>query len=289
MIHYRMFKFYLNQGMRVTKIHTIYRFKQSAWLAKYIDHNTQKRTKAKTNFEKDLYKLMNNAFFGKTMENVRDRTNLEFTDHSQIDQIIKRQSKLKFKGIMVHYSMYSVYKFDKEKTVFDKPIYLGFSVLELSKLLMYEIYYHTLEPYWQNKIQLHYMDTDSFILSFNANNRELINFLQENKDEFDFSELDKSHELYDPINKKVIGKMKIETSPVLVLDTFTALRSKSYSFSYNSIIQKAKQKGIQKAPKCEEYQNSLFNSETSSSTNISIRSNLHNLTVEKKQTSFESF
>ena len=151
MIHYRMSKFYLNQGMKVTKIHTIYRFKQSPWLAKYIDHNTQKRTVAKTNFEKDLYKLLHNAFFGKTMENLRDRTNLEFINHSQIDQTIKRQSKLSFKGIMDHYSKFSVYKFDKEKTVFDKPIYLGFSVLELSKLLMYEFYYHTLEPYWQNK------------------------------------------------------------------------------------------------------------------------------------------
>ena len=74
-----------------------------------------------------------------------------------------------------------------------------------------------------------------------------------------------------------------------MLDTFTALRSKSFSFSYNNNnnnnnnnIRKAKQKGIQKAPKYEEYQNSLFNSETSSSTNISIRSNLHNLTVEKQ-------
>ena len=129
------------------------------------------------------------------------------------------------------------------------------------------------------------MDTDSFIPSFDTNHQELINFLQENKDEFDFSDLDKSHEFYIPINKKVIGKMKIETSPVLVLDTFTALRSMSYSFSYNNnnkYIQKAKQKGIQKAPKSEEYQNSMFNSETSSSTNISIRSNLHNLTVEKQ-------
>ena len=279
MIHYRMFKFYLNQGMKVTKIHTIYKFKQSPWLGKYIDHNTQKRTVAKTIFEKDLYKSMNNAFFGKTMENVRDRTNLEFIDHSQIDQIIKRQSKLSFKGIMDHYSKFSVYKFDKEKTVFDKPFYLGFTVLELSKQLMYEFYYNKLQPYWQNKIHLHYMNTDSFILSFDTKHQELINVLQENKDEFDFSELDKSHELYNPINKKVIGK--IETSPVLVLDTFTALRSKSYSFSFNN-NQKAKQKGIQKAPKCEEYQNSLFNSETSSSTNISIRSNLHNLTVEKQ-------
>ena len=186
---------------------------------------------------------------------------------------------------MDHYSKFSVYKFDKEKTVFDKPIYLGFTVLELSKLLMYEFYYNKLQPYWKQSIQLHYMDTDSFILSFDTNHQKLINFLQENKDEFDFSELDKSNEIYDPINKKVIGKMKIETSPVLMLDTFTALRSKSYSFSYNSpngITQKAKQKGIQKSPKCEHYKNSLFNSETSSSTNISIRSNLHNLTVEKQ-------
>ena len=107
------------------------------------------------------------------MKNVRDRVNLEFIDHSQIQQIIKRQSKLSFKGIVEHYSKFSVYKFDKEKTVFDKPIYLGISVLELSKLLMY----HTLEPYWQNKVQLHYMDTDSFILSFDTNHQELINFL----------------------------------------------------------------------------------------------------------------
>ena len=95
------------------------------------------------------------------------------------------------------------------------------------------------------------MDTDSFILSFDTNHQELINFLQENKDEFDFSEFGKSNELYDPINKKVMGKMKIETSPVLVLDTFTALRSKSYSFSYNNKnnnIQKAKQKEYKKLP-----------------------------------------
>ena len=230
MIHYRMFKFYTKLGMKVTHLHSIFRFKQSPWLDKDINHNTQKRTKAKTNFEKDLHKLMNNAFFGKTMENVRDRVNLEFIDHTQIQQIIKRQSKLSFKGIVDHYSKFSVYKFDKEKTLFDKPSYLGFTVLELSKLLMYEFYYNILQPYWQNKIQLHYMVTDSFILSFDTNYQELINFLQENKDEIDFSELYNTHELYNPINKKVIGKMKIETSPVLVLDSFTALRSKIYYF-----------------------------------------------------------
>ena len=108
MIHYRMFKFYTKMGMKVTKIHSLWRFKQSLWLEKYINHNTQKRTEAKTNFEKDLYKLMNKDYFGKTEEIVRERVNLEFIDHSQIQQIIKRQSKLSFKGIMDHYSKFSV-------------------------------------------------------------------------------------------------------------------------------------------------------------------------------------
>ena len=76
--------------MKVTKIHTLYNFKQSAWLAKYIDHNTQKRTEAKTNFERDLYKVMCDALFGKTMENVRNKTN----------KILDRQSKLSFKDIV---------------------------------------------------------------------------------------------------------------------------------------------------------------------------------------------
>ena len=276
MIHYRMFKFYTKMGMKVTKIHSLWRFKQSLWLEKYTNHNTQKRTKAKTNFEKDFYKLMNNAFVGKTMENVRERVNLEFIDHTQIDQIIKRQSKLSFKGIMDHYSNFSVYKFDKEKVIFQTPIYLGFSVSELSKLLMFEFYYFTLEPHWQNKVQLHYMYTDSFVLSFDSQLKNLIEFLKENKDEFDFSELDNAHQLYNPTNKNFIGKMKIETSPVLVLDSFRALRSKSYAYSYGA-TQISKQKRIQKSPKKESYFNSLFNSETTTATIYA-----HNLTVQEQ-------
>ena len=79
------------------------------------------------------------------------------------------------------YNVFSVYKFEKEETVFDKPIYLGFTVLELSKLLMYEFYYKTLEPFWQNKVQLLYMDTDSFVLSFDSQFENLIEFLKPKK------------------------------------------------------------------------------------------------------------
>ena len=190
-----------------------YRFRQSPWLATYIDKNTQNRSESETNFEKDLYKLMNNAFFGKTVENVRDRINLEFIPHTEYEQIIKRQSKLSFKGLKHHYKNFSTYKYEKEQIVFDKPIYLGLTVLDLSKRLMYEFYYNTLKPVWNNKLKLHYMDTDSFILSFDSTFDELTNFLEENKNEFDFSELDKNNKIYSTRNKKVVGNMKIETSP----------------------------------------------------------------------------
>ena len=123
-----MFKFYNKMGMKGTKIHTFYIYKQSLWLAKFINHNIQKRTKAKTNFEKDLYKSMKNAFFGKTMENVRERVNLEIIPHTEIDQIKKRQSKLSFEGISQHDNDFSLYRFIQEKTVFDKPMFLRLSV-----------------------------------------------------------------------------------------------------------------------------------------------------------------
>ena len=125
------------------------------------------------------------------------------------------------------------------------------------------------------------MDTDSFLLSFDSQLENLFEFSKQNKDEFDFSELDNAHQVYNPTNKKVIGKMKIATSPVLVLDSFTALRSKSYSFSYNC-IQKEKQKVIQNAPERENYTRCLFMSETTSATNYSIRSYLHKRSVEKQ-------
>ena len=95
------------------------------------------------------------------MENVRERTNTDIIPLTEIDQIMKRQSKLNFKGISQHHNDFSLYKYDNEKVTFDKPIYLGFSVLEQSKLLTYDFYYHKLQPYYTNKNKLLYMDTDS--------------------------------------------------------------------------------------------------------------------------------
>ena len=129
------------------------------------------------------------------------------------------------------------------------------------------------------------MDTDSFILSIKT--EDLIKDLEYFKNDFDFSELDESPELYDTINKKVIGKMILETSPIIELDNFVALRSKSSSFSYKDTegalhIQEAKQKRIQHLSQNKKIINSLFNCKTTTATNYSIRSDAQNLTVQKQ-------
>ena len=78
LVHYRMLKFYVRHGMIVDKVHDIISFRQSRWLEKYIHFTTQKRNQAVNDFENDFYKLLNNAFYGKTLENVRNRLKIKF-------------------------------------------------------------------------------------------------------------------------------------------------------------------------------------------------------------------
>ena len=255
LLHYRMLKFYVRQGMVVDKVHDIISFKQSNWLKKYINFNTMKRNQAVSDFEKDFYKLLNNAFYGKTMENVRNRLKIKFIKKDDYREIIKQQSKLTFNGIHKSYENCDSYTHKQNEVLMNKPIYLGFSVLELSKLHMYETYYDILQPYFgQENIQLHYIDTDAFILSLKTQNiTKDLKYLEEI---FDFSNIDKNHDLFSNKNKKVIGKFKIETPKNIWIDEFICLRSKMYAFKCGN-DSKNKLKGVSKSQsknlKFEEY------------------------------------
>ena len=277
-----MLKFYVRHGMIVEKINELISFKQIKWLEKHISFNTQKRNNAKNDFEKDFFKLLVNAAFGKFLENVRNRLGLELIKKNDIKKIIKQQSKLTFNGIQKSYENYDSYTFKKNEVLMDKAIYVGFVILELSKLHMYETYYDTLQPYFgQENLQLHYLDTDGMILKMQT--KDIIKDLKNLEDIFDFSNLDKNHELYNEKNKKIIGKFKIETPKNIWIDEFICLRSKAYSFKCKDNDEdKNKIKGISKSQskhiKFEEYYNCLFGGEYQKECkNYTIRSINHEM------------
>ena len=116
------------------KVHEIISFKQSKCLEMYINFNTQKRSQAVNDFEKDFYKLLNKAFYGKTMENIQNRLKLKFIKKDYTDRIVEQQSKLTFNGIHKSYGNCDRYTFEQNEVLLDKAIYLRVSVLKLSKL-----------------------------------------------------------------------------------------------------------------------------------------------------------
>ena len=124
LIHYRMLKFYVRHGMKIKKVHSVISFKQSKWLEKNIDFNTQKRNHAVNDFEKGFYKLVNNAFYGKTMENVRNRCKIEIIKGDNYDKILKQQRKLTFNGICKSFENFDSCLENYHEILLDQPIYL---------------------------------------------------------------------------------------------------------------------------------------------------------------------
>ena len=122
LVHYRLLKNYVGHGMTVDKVHTVISFEQSKWLKKYINFNFQKRTKAKNDFEKDFYKLLNSAFSGKTMLNFRNRRKIEFVKKDDTDKNIKQQSKMTFNGIPKSHETYDSYVRHSNRT---KCLWIG--------------------------------------------------------------------------------------------------------------------------------------------------------------------
>ena len=223
--HYRNLKLYLELGMKIKKVNKVISFSQSPWLKQYIDFNTNKRKEATEDFEKDMYKLMNNAVFGKTMENVRKRTPYELVSNQ------KRYQKLindpSFKNcVFVNDNLCGITR--SHTTVrLDKPIAIGFSILELSKVLMYDFHYNVMKPKYDDKIKLLFTDTDSLCYEIQTN--DIYEDMKSNAPLYDFSEYPKTHVLHSMENKKVIGKLKDETGSIPIRE-FVGLRSKMYAF-----------------------------------------------------------
>ena len=248
-VHIRSLKQALHYGLKLKKVYKIIEFNQESWLTPYIDINTELRKIAKNDFEKDLFKLMNNAVFGKTMENVRKHRDIRLVTTD------KKRSKL-VSELNYHTMNYisedlSIIEMKRTKVEMNKPIYLGLPILEISKILMYEFWYDYMKPKYGINVKLCYMDTDSFIMSIKTKHfyKDIANDVEKR---FDTSNYEADRPLATGKNKKVIGLIY--------------WRPKTYSYLTDDCKEDKRAKGTKKCVikrmiKFNDYKNCLLNGE----------------------------
>ena len=138
-LHYRNLQLYLSWGTKLTKIHRVLRFKQSDWMKKYIDFNTEKRTNAANSFEKDFFKLMINSVYGKTVGNLRKIYVRLVNNKTDFLKYTSRPTHITHQILDKNYIAFPEIK---PVLALNKPIHVGFTVVELTKWLMYDFHYN---------------------------------------------------------------------------------------------------------------------------------------------------
>ena len=244
-IHYKNLIQCVREGMKLKKIHRGIKFIESEWMKPYIKMNTNLRTKAKNNFEKDFYKLMNNSVFGKTMENIRNRVNVKLVNTQERLKKLISKPNLKSPPKIFNENLVSVH-LKKTNLLMNKPVYLGMCILDLSKTIMYDFHYNYIKPKYGDKAKLLFTDTDSFM--YEVETEDFYKDISEDvKDRFDTSDYPENHPSGIPtgINKKVLGMFKDEAAGKIIKE-FVGLRAKLYSFIMEDGKENKRCKGVKK-------------------------------------------
>lgn len=228
-IHYKNLQQAIKNGLKVEKVHRVIQFNQSDWLAKYIELNTELRKKAKNDFEKDFFKLMNNAVFGKTMQSKRKEMKIELVSCER--RLQKLINKCTFKHCTNYNENLNAVSLENKLIKFDKPIYIGFAVLDISKTLMYDYHYNVMQKHYGDRIKLMYTDTDS--LMYHVQTEDFYVDLAANHsllDRMDTANLPIDHPCYVVQRKKSPGFFSDEVGANIITE-FCGLRAKSYAFN----------------------------------------------------------
>ena len=243
-IHYRTLRQCLELGMRITAVHRGISFYQSPWMEPYIRKNTELRKTAANSFEKDFFKLMNNSVFGKTIENIRKRQNIHLVDNRK--KAIKLSSKPNFDRCTIFDRNLIAVHMKNTEVYFNKPVYVGQSILDLSKTLMFDFHYNYIKKKYENKAELLFTDTDSLMYQIKTKDFYKDIYIDV-KNKFDTSDYPSDHPsgIITGVNKKVIGMFKDEVAGKQITH-FVGLRPKLYSYKVEDEKELKKCKGIKK-------------------------------------------
>lgn len=237
-VHYSALQEYVKQGLIITKVHKVLEFDQSPWLEKYISFNSAKRAdKNAGNFEKDYYKLMNNSFYGRTLMNVRGRSDIRFFT-SETNNYMKKAQKCRnspqYLGEHAFNDDLAAIHMRRTKCVLNTPIYLGMCILDISKQHMYNYWYNTIKATYGDKAKLLMTDTDS--LCYSVETKDIYQDRLAIMDELDNSKYPTDMDgLTFPVkhilhnNNAIVGKFKDEKNGE-VIHKFVGVRAKCYSY-----------------------------------------------------------
>ena len=288
-LHFKNLKLYVSLGMKLTKIHRILVFEQSPWLKSYIDYNTNKRKQAANEFEKDFYKLLNNSVFGKAMENLRNHVNVELV--CKKERLRKVMAKPGVRSFKIFDESLVAIEVRKHILQLNRPIYVGMSILDISKAHMYDFFYNYLKPKYGHKLKLNFTDTDSFCLEIQT--PDAYKDMQEDEHLFDLSNFPTGHFLHNTTNKKVLGKFKDEC-PENPPKEFIGLKPKMYSIDLGAGEKKVA-KGVNRSVIKRQlrhalYRTCLYDGTKMSHTMVRIRSSKHQLnTIKVNKISLSAF
>ena len=260
--HYRNLKYYLSKGLRLRKVHQALMFEQSDWLKGYVELNTSMRKTAPSQFQQDFAKLMNNSFFGKTAENKRNHSDVRVTANLKTAQKILAKPRVRrWKG----YGNHAAFLLKKTSVVLDRPRYVGFSILELSKLELYGFHYDYIIPiFGGSNVKTCHLDTDSFTYHIESP-QDVYDVLKDHGEMMDFSNYPDGHRCRADTNKLQPGYWKDEAHSRVIRD-FIGLRAKMYSILYCGGEEKKTAKGVlstvrKSQLRHEQYRRSLFEEE----------------------------
>lgn len=234
--HIIILKQAIMHGLILRRVIRAYSFTQKAWLKEYVTCNTIKRTQTKDEAMRNYYKLMNNAVYGKTMENILNRSSCKIVDIKDTERIDRIINKENVEDVLKLTDNILLYSCRKQPPIFDKPVYVGFSILEISKYHMYSLLYDTIKIKWPFS-KLMYMDTDSLIVAMDSVKIDYNNV----KSKFDLSAYNDDRR--EVSNKGVLGTLKDEypNDPIV---RFVCLKSKCYALVTQSGKVTMKNKGV---------------------------------------------